>query len=75
MTPFYDIQNDNLTLEQSHDIITLGQQLINKNWEKYKTSTLNDKYEQSFVTRYISSIFLSKKRTVNVKTFYRIILF
>ncbi len=54
---FYDIQERNITIEQSKDIISLGQQLINKNWENYKKNSLETKYEKSFVTKIINDFF------------------
>ncbi len=58
---FYDIQQKNITIEQSKDIITLGQQLINKNWQNYLENTIKIKHEKSFVTKLINDYF-----TINI---------
>ena len=52
----YDIQNNNITVIQSRDVIILGQQLINKNWRSYKKTTLESTYQPSFVTKIIKNI-------------------
>ncbi len=62
---FYDIQNNNITIEQSKDIISLGQQLIDKNWKNYIDSTLNSQYERSFVTKLINNFFTNNYDTNN----------
>ena len=53
----YDIQNRNISREQALDVITLGQQLINKNWKDYQDSTINKAYEASFITKLIKNFF------------------
>jgi signal transduction histidine kinase len=62
---FYDIQQKNITIEQSKDVISLGQQLINKNWSNYKDRTLYSKYERSFVTKVINDLFSINYDTYN----------
>lgn len=62
---FYDIQQKNITISQSKDIISLGQQLINKNWTNYKDRTLYSKYERSFVTKLINDVFSINYDTYN----------
>ena len=54
---FYDIQEKNITIDQSKDIITLGQQLINKNWKNYKENSIGTKYDKSFITKLINNYF------------------
>lgn len=53
----YDIQNRNITLEQALDVITLGQQLINKNWKDYQDSTINKYYKPSVISKFIKKFF------------------
>ena len=53
----YDIQHENISVQQSLDVITLGQQLINKNWGKYQDSTIHKKYQPSFITTLIKQFF------------------
>ncbi len=54
---FYDIQQKNITIKQSKDIITLGQQLINKNWKNYSENSSENKYKKSFITKFINKFF------------------
>ena len=54
---FYDIQQKDITIEQAKDIIVLGQQLINKNWEIYKDSTIYSNLEQSSLSKFINTFF------------------
>ena len=54
---FYDIQQQNFTIEQSKDIISLGQQLINKNWKDYRRSTIDSQYKKSFISKLINDFF------------------
>ena len=60
---FYDIQEENMSIQQTKDIISLGQQLINKNWENYRKNTIQTKYERSFVSKLINDFF-----SINVNT-------
>jgi two-component system, NtrC family, C4-dicarboxylate transport sensor histidine kinase DctB len=59
---FYDIQQENINIHQSEDIIILGQQLINKNWNDYKKTAIESRYTITFLTKIINNIFgLNKK--------------
>ena len=62
----YDIQNKNLTLKQSKDVISLGEQLIKKNWVKYKRTSTNSKYESSQISKSIKYIFGLKKHSTSI---------
>ena len=62
----YDIQNKNLTLKQSKVVISLGQQLIKKNWLKYQTTNKSSKYKSSQISKSIKYIFGLKKHQTNV---------
>ncbi|WP_072682379.1 sensor histidine kinase [Arcobacter sp. LA11] len=53
----YDIQQQNITIEQSKDILSLGQQLINKNWKDYKKSTIESTYKTSIISTIINDFF------------------
>lgn len=53
----YDIQNENIPLEQALDVITLGQQLINKNWIAYQNSSIHTYYETTVITKLIKEFF------------------
>ena len=44
---FNDIQKKSIDINQSKDIITLGQQLINNNWKNYKRISLIKENEKS----------------------------
>jgi len=63
---FYDIQQQNITIEQSKDIISLGQQLINKNWKDYKKNTIESTYERSYVTKILNDFFSINYNTSNL---------
>lgn len=39
---FYDIQHKNIAINESRDILSLGQQLINKSWKNYKENSLTN---------------------------------
>lgn len=52
-----ELQHKNITLEQSHDVIDLGKQLINRNWSKYQEIALSEKYAPSFVKNIIKRVF------------------
>ena len=60
---FNDIQKKSIDINQSKDIITLGQQLINKNWKNYKDISLNKENEKSYVTKVINSFFTIKNNS------------
>ena len=62
---FYDIQQKTIEIEQSKEIIILGQQLINKNWKNYKEIALSTKYEKSYITKLINSFFSIKENDQN----------
>ncbi len=62
---FYDIQQKNIDIQQSKEIISLGQQLINKSWKNYKEVTLGKEFEKSYVTRLINNYFNVKKSYSN----------
>ncbi len=53
----YDIQKNNITIKQSKEIIFLGQQLINKNWNSYLKTSKDANFEKSYVTRKINELF------------------
>jgi len=53
----YDIQKSNITIKQSKEIILLGQQLINKNWNSYLKTSKDSDFEKSYVTRKINELF------------------
>ncbi len=53
----YDIQHSNVSVEQALDVITLGQQLINKNWSDYKKNILNKKEQNSYFSQVIKELF------------------
>ncbi|XPV53669.1 MAG: hypothetical protein ACNI3H_00910 [Halarcobacter ebronensis] len=53
----YDIQKNNITIKQSKEIILLGQQLINKNWDSYLKTSKDANFKKSYVTRKINELF------------------
>jgi len=57
----YDVQNNNITLSQSRDVIILAQQLINKNWLSYKSVSLEAQEHSSFITDLVKKLFLNPK--------------
>ncbi|PHS57548.1 MAG: histidine kinase [Sulfurimonas sp.] len=61
----YDLQNRNITLEQSRDIIGLGRQIINKNWNQYLEITLSKKYEPTFLNKIIKKFFIIGEQDKN----------
>lgn len=54
----YDLQNKNMSLMQSCDVLSLGKQLIHKNWRSYLDITFSQEYEASWVTKIIKELFL-----------------
>ena len=54
----YDVQQKNITLEQSYDVLDLGGQLIKKNWSNYLEITFSQKYQISWVTKIIKKLFI-----------------
>lgn len=54
----YDVYHKNITLEQSYDVLNLGEQLIEKNWKKYLEITFSQEYEISWVTKIIKEFFI-----------------
>ncbi len=53
----YDVHHKNITLEQSYDVLNLGEQLIEKNWNEYLEITFSQEYEASWVTKIIKEFF------------------
>jgi len=53
----YDIQKNNISIKQSKEIILLGQQLINKNWDSYLKTSKDANFKKSYVTRKINELF------------------
>ncbi|WP_320033754.1 HAMP domain-containing sensor histidine kinase [Halarcobacter sp.] len=53
---FYDIQHKNIAINESKDIISLGQQLINKSWLNYKENSLSN-LERSDISILTSKLF------------------
>ncbi|XOB63626.1 sensor histidine kinase [Campylobacterota bacterium DY0563] len=53
---FYDIQHKNIAINESKDIISLGQQLINKSWKNYKENSLSN-LERSDISILTSKLF------------------
>ena len=70
----HDLQNKNITLEQSRDVVSLGQHLINKNWTKYLAIISSKNNEQSFITKTINKIFFIKEIDYNTLLQQNIIL-
>ncbi len=64
---FYDIQAQNINIKQSKDIISLGQQLINQNWQNYKKNSLENKHGKTFITKMINNFFGLKEKQKNRK--------
>jgi len=54
----YDVYNKNITLEQSYDVLDLGEQLTIKNWKEYLEITFSKEYETSWVTKLIKKLFI-----------------
>ncbi|QOY51129.1 sensor histidine kinase [Candidatus Sulfurimonas baltica] len=54
----HDVYHKNITLEQSYDVLNLGKQLIEKNWNKYLEITFSKEYETSLVTKIIKKFFI-----------------
>lgn len=57
----YELQQQNLTPQQANDVITLGQQLIQKNWKEYIQTSNDEEFEPTFITYYIKKVFSFKK--------------
>ncbi len=53
----YDVHQKNITLEQAYDVLDLGKQLIEKNWDEYLEITFSQEYETSWVTKIIKKLF------------------
>ena len=63
----YDVEHKNITLKQSYDVLSLGKQLIEKDWKKYLEITFSKEYQISLVTKLIKKIFNignQKKNTI-----------
>ncbi|EHP28641.1 two-component sensor histidine kinase [Sulfurimonas gotlandica GD1] len=54
----YDVYHKNITLEQSYDVLDLGEQLIEKNWSRYLEITFSEEYKTSWVTKIIKEFFI-----------------
>ena len=54
---FYDIQHKNIQIKESKDIISLGQQLINKDWKSYQDISLSEEEERSDFSIITSKLF------------------
>lgn len=52
-----DVYNKNITLNQSYDVIYLGEQVIRDNWSKYLEISFSNEYEASFITKFIKKLF------------------
>ena len=52
-----DVYHKNIDLKYSYDVITLGEQVIRKNWAKYLEISFSNKYEASFITKAIKKLF------------------
>ncbi|ABB44105.1 histidine kinase [Sulfurimonas denitrificans DSM 1251] len=52
-----DVHNQNIDLEDSYDVIILGEQIIKDNWAKYLKINFSDEYEVSFITKTIKKLF------------------
>lgn len=61
-----DVKNNNLTLEQAYDVVELGRQLINNNWNTYLEITMSKKFETSFIASTIKKFFLIGEQDKNV---------
>ncbi len=61
----YDVHHQNITLKQSHDVLSLGKQLIKKNWIKYLEITFSKEYEASLVTKVIKKFFIIGDQDTN----------
>ncbi len=57
-----DLQNGYISLEQSLDVIELGEQIIEKNWDKYLKITFSNQYETSIITKIINKFLEKEKR-------------
>ncbi|WP_415250525.1 sensor histidine kinase [Sulfurimonas sp.] len=53
----YDVEHKNITLKQSYDVLSLGKQLIEQDWNKYLEITFSKEYEISWVTKVIKKFF------------------
>ncbi|PLY06244.1 MAG: sensor histidine kinase [Arcobacter sp.] len=60
---FYDIQQENISIKQAKDIITLGQQLINKDWNNYKKLLVSEEFKKSYASKLINSFFRIEENT------------
>jgi len=52
-----DVYHENITLEQSYDVINLGGQVIKDNWAKYLEISFSNEHEASFITKFIKKLF------------------
>lgn len=51
------IKNKNITKKQGAEVTTLARQLIDKNWFKYIEIINSEKYQLSFINKYIKKLF------------------
>lgn len=52
-----DVYHENISLEQSYDVISLGEEVIRDNWAKYLEISFSNEYEASFITKFIKKLF------------------
>jgi signal transduction histidine kinase len=57
----YELQHNNITPLQAHEVIVLGQQLILKNWKAYEKNISSTIFEPTFITSTIKKLFLVSK--------------
>ncbi|MGB5919067.1 sensor histidine kinase [Arcobacter sp.] len=58
-----DFDNKNLTFEQAHEVLFLGQQLIKKNWKLYKKQSSSDADE--IITSFIKEFILRRNKNID----------
>lgn len=51
------MKNNHITKEQGAEVIALAKQLIDKNWSKYREIINSEKYQLSFINKFIKEIF------------------
>jgi signal transduction histidine kinase len=54
-----ELNHKYLTYEQSNDVIRLGIQLLNKNWDNYKKTNLKDKVNKNIIVTFIKNYFIN----------------
>ncbi|MFA7083932.1 MAG: HAMP domain-containing sensor histidine kinase [Arcobacteraceae bacterium] len=60
----YEVQHKNINSEQAKDVMLLGKQLIESNWDSYKSNINNKEFQPTIVTKFIKDIF-SYDKTAN----------